>query len=329
MSRMLAKSTVFVLAAQLCIAMGFVGIGFAQTPIVASQTARIQVQIDWHAEPFYAGIYVAKAKGWFSEAGFDVEILQGNGAANAAQLIGTSSGPIIGTSSASETVLARAKGIPIRSLAVLMPNTPYVLVSLPRAPIAKPSDLIGRKIGVIPGTLTPDEFHALISANGIKRDQVQEIAVDFTATALLSGQVDALIFSEDNVPLQLKLQGYNPTILRFRDFGVDVYSLNLIANDQAVERRPDVLAKLVAVISRGYEFVRSDPAESAQIFSKIFPERDQLYVRESTKVVGSLVGAGKVGEQTTQGWSHTISTLVQLGILKVDIDPGQVFVNLR
>ncbi len=299
------------------------GAAFAQAP-----TRKLQFQIDWRAEPFYAGVYVAKEKGWFKDDGLEVEILQGNGAGNAAQLIGVGIGPVIGTSAGSETVIARSKGVPVKSVAVLVPQTPYVLVSLPRAPISQPKDLIGKRVGLIPGTVTTDEFYALLKANDLSRDQIQEVSVDWSVAPLLSGQVDALIYSEDNVPLQLSLDGYNPTVLRFRDYGINMYSLNIIANDGAIASNPANLAIVTRDVVRGYEFVRSNPDEAADIFLKLFPERNATYVRASIKVVGALLGKGQVGLQTDEGWRRTIDTLASLSALKAPVATEDVYTNL-
>jgi hypothetical protein len=53
------------------------------------------------------------------------------------------------------------------------------------------------------------------------------------------------------------------------------------------------------------------------------------YVRESTKVVGNLLGTGEIGKQTTEGWEQTISTLATVKLLQKPIPPEEVFINLQ
>src|SRR5262245_48691024 len=55
------------------------------------------IQLSWKAEPLFGGIYVARAKGYFKEAGFDVTLVHGSGDDAAVQLIGAGTGPLIGT----------------------------------------------------------------------------------------------------------------------------------------------------------------------------------------------------------------------------------------
>jgi len=292
-----------------------------------STLKRTSIQIDWKAEPLYAGIWVAKAKGYFSEAGFEVDILQGNGAALATQVIGVGNGPVIGTANGAQTAIARSKGIPVKSVAVLYPHTATVMVSLPRAPIATPKDMVGKRVGLIPGTVTTNEYRALLEANAIERSTVSEVQVDWNVTPLLTGDVDGLIFYEDNVPVQLQLTGNNPVVMRFRDYGVDVYSLNIIVNETAYGRDEVNLDKLVKAILKGYEDLRRDPDEAAAIFLKEFPERDAAYVRASMKVVAGLLGESQIGTQTKDGWEKTLRTLNHLGMLEKDVASADVWVT--
>jgi ABC-type nitrate/sulfonate/bicarbonate transport system substrate-binding protein len=298
----------------------------AAAPTLGTPLKRISFQIDWKAEPLYAGLWIARSKGYFAKAGFDVDILQGNGASLATQVIGVGSGPVIGTANGAETVIARSKGIPVKSAAVLYPRTATVMVSLPRAPIATPQDLVGRKIGLIPGTVTTNEYRALVEANNIDRGKVTEITVDWNVTPLLSGAVDGLIFYEDNVPVQLRLEGKNPTQMRFREFGVDLYSLNIIVNEAAYAREKADLDKIIDAVVMAYEDIRRDPEAAAAIFIKEFPERDPAYVQASMKVVAQLLGDGPVGQQTDRGWDATSRTLENLGMLDRRVSPSDVWI---
>lgn len=272
------------------------------------------IQLSWKAEPLFGGIYVAQAKGYFKEAGYEVTLVHGSGDDPAVQLIGAGTGPLIGTAGGASTLIGRSKGIPIKSVLMIYPRTPTVMVSLPRSPISKPQDMLGKRIGLIPGGGTTNEYRALCEANGIDRAKVTEVTVDWSATPLLNGDVDALIFFEDTVPVQLAVQGKNPVLMRFRDFGVDLYALNIIANDSIIQKDPEGVKKLTQAIARGYEVVRSHPDEASDVFLKAYPERDPAFVRASMKVVATMLG-GKIGEQSREGWESSIETLSKLGLL--------------
>lgn len=114
--RFTVLAVVAVLAAGFCVAA-------CRSGKATKANRAITLLIDWKAEPTYAGFYIANAQGLYSKRGFDVTIVEGNGATVAAQLVGAGTYSIA-SCSGEATAIARAKGIPIKSLAVLYPNVP-------------------------------------------------------------------------------------------------------------------------------------------------------------------------------------------------------------
>ncbi len=243
----------------------------------------VKLLIDWKAEPTYAGFYLARELGFYKRRGVDVEIAEGSGATVSAQVIGAGDQYLIGSCSGEATAIARSRGIPIRSVAVLYPNVPTVIYSRQDTPIQKPTDLIGKRIGLIDGSISVDEYKGLLAANHIDR-----------------------------------------AVLRFADFGLKAYSLNLIANDRALATEDTTIRAVVDGTVEGYEFLRQNPSEAAKIFGHLFPERNPEYVRDSTQVVSKLLGDSKIGAQTQEGWEATISTLKLLGLLDKTVTVSEV-----
>lgn len=298
--------------------LAFAGIAGCSTPTPAPTTEKplqkVRFLIDWKAEPTYAGFYIAKQQGFFSKRGLDVEIVEGNGATVAAQLVGAGTYDVA-SCSGETTAIARAKGIPVRSLAVLYPNVPTVIYSRADNPIRTPQDLPGKRIGIINGSITLDEYRGLLNVQKIDRSRIKEVDVGFEVAPLLQKQVDGLMNYQELTPVELRLQGHDIVTMRFADYGVNAYSLNLISNDSTIAAQPDMLKALVEATIEGYTFLRNNPAEAAAIFSKLFPERKSEYVKASIAEVAKLLGTQAIGTQTTAGWENTIATLSGLGLL--------------
>ena len=242
--------------------------------------------------------------------------MEGSGATTAAQIMGTTDKYVIASCSGEATAIAVSKGIPIKSLAVLYPNVPTVLYSREDTPIRTPKDLLGKKVGLTPGSITVDEYRGLLKANGIDRSQIQEVNVGWDPEPLLGKKVDGLVNYEEMTPLELRVQGHRIALFRFADFGLRAYSLNLVTSARTLENQAEVIQRLVRGIVQGYEFVKKDPGEAAQIFGRLFPEKNREYIRESMKIVARLLGDQPVGSQTLAGWNETIKTLGQLGLLE-------------
>jgi len=283
----------------------------------------VKLLIDWKAEPTYAGFYLAKNQGQYSKRGFDVDIVEGNGATVAAQLVGAGTYSIA-SCSGEATAIARAKGIPVKSLAVFYPNVPTVIYSRGDKPIRTPADLIGKTIGTINGSITLDEYRGLLAAQRLDRSKIKEIDVGFEVAPLLSHQVDGLMNYQELTPVELRLQGNDIVTMRLADYGIKAYSLNLISNDSTIAADPKMLRAIVDATIEGYRFVRENPEQAAAILSKLFPERKPEYVRASLAEVSKLLGPGSVGEQTKEGWTDSINTLQSLGLLAKPISIDEV-----
>jgi len=185
--------------------------GQKNAPASSASPKKIKILLDWQAEPTYAGFFVAREKGYFEDVkkeGFDVEIVEGNGAATTAQIMGTSDEYLVASDSGEATAIAVSKGIPIKSLAVLYPDVPTVIYSREDTPISKPSDMVGKRIGLIDGSVTVDEYRGVVTANGIDRSKIQEVHVGWDVAPLLTKKVDGLMNYEELTPVDLRLQGH-------------------------------------------------------------------------------------------------------------------------
>ncbi len=295
-------------------------------PARAQARDRVELLMDWKPSPTYAGFFLAQQTGLFEKRGLEVEIVIGHGASASAEWIGRGDGAWIGSSSGAATGIARSKGAPIRSLAVYYHDTPTVIYSLAGSGILRPQDLPGRRIGLVPGSITVEEYRALLIANGLDRARITEVEVGWDSSALLQGKVDALIDSKEIAPAELMAEGRKLDILRLADFGVDCYSLNLIVNAAAWAdpRRRPVARKVAEALAEAYGIVRERPAAASASFMVFFPTISQRYVETGMADVARQLGAPPVGGQTRAGWQKTLATLGGLGLLQQPLVPGEV-----
>lgn len=283
----------------------------------AQTLQHIDLLIDWKPAPTYAGFYIACEIDAFRRRGLDVRIVEGHGANVAAEMVAAGKEYWIGSSSASATAIGRLRDLPIRSLAVYYRRTPTVLYSRTEDRIDAPRDLIGKRIGLVPGSTTVDEYRALLVANRIDRSKIRESEVDWSARALLDRKVDALLDYEEITPAELQSQGKRIAVMRLADFGVRIYSLNLVVNEMAWTSSPQrkQTAQLIEeAVQEGYQFVRDKPGEAAAIFGRLFPDFSPRYVEISMQIVSRQL-ALPIGNQTRIGWEDTLKTLSSLRLL--------------
>ena len=286
----------------------------------------VDLLLDWKAAPTYAGFYIARETGAFRKRGVDVRLVEGHGAAVAAELIGKGKDYWIGSSSGAATAIGRAKEQAVRSLAVYYRRTPTVVYARAEDHIDAPRDLYGKKIGLVKGSGTVDEYRALLLANRLDRKRITEIDVEWNAQPLLDHKVDALIDYEEIMPAELQAGGKKISIMRLADFGVRLYSLNLIVNDDAwaAPGRKAVARKIVEALQEGFGLVRDKPREAAAMFKRIFPDISSRYVDQSMIAVGRQLGTLQIGLQSRVGWEDTLKLLTALGLLDRPVGPEEV-----
>jgi ABC-type nitrate/sulfonate/bicarbonate transport system substrate-binding protein len=241
-------------------------------------------------------------------------------------MIGSGTPYWIGSSSGVATAIGRSRGQPIKSLAVYYAKTPTVIYTRGEDRIAHPRDLYGKTLGLVPGSITNEEFRALVAANRLDRSRIKEITVGWSAYDLVEKKVDALIDYDEMAPSMLIAEGRRITMIRLSDFGVKAYSLNLIVNDAAWADpvRREIARNVQEAVQEGYNMVRERPADAASHFSRIFPRLAPRYVDRSTATVSQQLSGPPTGQQTRAGWEATINTLEALGLLAKPITADEV-----
>src|SRR6266481_7844351 len=117
-----------------------------------AQTKRqVTVRLDWIYQGPNAGFMVAQEKGFYEQAGLNVEIGPGKGSGSTAQLVaskatqfGFADGYVVGN--------AVSKGMNIKAVAGLYRRNPTAVVVLADSDIQTPKDLEGKTIAIAAGS---------------------------------------------------------------------------------------------------------------------------------------------------------------------------------
>ncbi len=287
---------------------------------------KVEILLDWKALPTFGGFYLAREMGAFERRGLEVTFAETQGAISSAEMIGSGKQYWIGSSSGIATAIGRSKGVPVKSLAVYYAKTPTVIYTRGEDRIAHPRDLYGKTLGLVPGSITNEEFRALLTANKLDRDKIKETTVAWNAYDLVEKKVDALIDYDEMAPSELIAEGRRITMIRLSDFGVKAYSLNLIVNDTAWAdpAKREIARKIEEAVQEGYNMVRERPADAALHFSRLFPRLAPRYVDRSMATVSQQLSGPPTGQQTRAGWESTIATLEALGLLAKPITVDDV-----
>ncbi|HEX5606430.1 MAG TPA: ABC transporter substrate-binding protein, partial [Candidatus Binatia bacterium] len=107
---------------------GLVLILFSAVASWGAQTAKLQLALNWKAEPEFGGFYTAKLSGYFHKRNLDVAITEGGAGTPVVQMVANSK-VRFGIAAADEIVISQARGTDVVALfAVYQVNPQGIMV---------------------------------------------------------------------------------------------------------------------------------------------------------------------------------------------------------
>lgn len=284
------------------------------------------VRLKWVCQAQFAGFYTAKAKGYYETRGLNVEIEPAGPNISPIQSV-VSGVNEFGIAGAEEIITSIDNGVPIVAIAVIYRETPEALTSLKEKNITKPEDLLGKTVGVIYGN---DEnlYRTFLKNNGIEEKEIEEVPAITGVSQILTNKVDAKMAYEMNDPILLKLQGKEVNVLRFRDYGVNVYADTIFTTKEMIKNNPEKVRDFVNASIEGWKTAIENPEEAIEellrVNSTLNYEHQLGYLNESIPIICT---DEKIGVSDPAIWENMIKDLYDFGIIKNKINVNDVFTN--
>jgi NitT/TauT family transport system substrate-binding protein len=270
------------------LALAFLACGAAPA---AAAMPRITFSTDFGFNGRHAYYYVAQEKGFYRDAGFDVEIIRGSGSADAIRTVAAGRAQL-GFADAGTLVISRTnQGLPAKLVAMVYTKPPHAIFCQEDAGIRTAKDLEGKTIADTAGSANPAMFPALARAAGVDKDKVKWIVADGAAlpAMLVSRQVDCVAqYSVGQALLERRVAPKKLTRILYADAGLDFYSNGIIVGDAYLKESPDIVRKFVAATVRGMETAFADPAEAGRILNKVHPQVEPTIGQAETEAVREL-----------------------------------------
>ncbi|SBT51422.1 ABC transporter substrate-binding protein [Micromonospora narathiwatensis] len=275
--------------------------------------------------------WVAKEKGFFKEAGFDVDIKPGQGTGAVIQTITGGQadfGPIDLTGGLLQMGNGQAKDFV--AVAAIQQRTMAAIVSVEGKNIATPKDLEGKKLADTPGSVVRNLFPTYAQLAGIDGSKVTW--VNGEAQALMgmlgSGSVDGIGQFVVGQPTVAAVTKKTPVVLPYSNVMQDLYGNALITSAKIAKEKPEMVKKFTAALLKGLEYALANPQEAAEILKKNVDatvpaaaaaelELMAAYVRSSNS--GTAIGTLDSGRV-----AKSIALLQGAGALKNDLTPDQI-----
>jgi NitT/TauT family transport system substrate-binding protein len=221
--------------------------------------------------PFFAAV----EKGYFKEAGLDVEVLKFAGAQQVmeAMLSGRSDGSANGTGSANLAIGEIAQPGLFKIFCTNPSNATHVLkefIVAKDSPIKSVAELKGKRVASGPGIQNVTLAKTMLERAGAGPMNVTELPIGQHVAAIAAGQVDAIYTLEPTGTVG-RLNGTT------RVLEAGVVARYILGDPQApwhggsaslttefLKKYPEVSKKYIAAYAKGIELVRKNPTEARQ-----------------------------------------------------------------
>ena len=291
--------------------------GASGTPS-AGELTPVRLLLGFRPDVQFAPFYLAQQEGYFADAGLEVRIEHSD---DVIRLVADGQAEF-GVADATDVILARTAGIPVKYVSTLYAHFPVALIGPPDAVPDDPADLRGLRIG------TPGRFGsswvallALLDAGGLTQDDVtvREYPAFNQVEGLLNGDVDIITGFRANEPLQLEAQGFATEQLTVDEI-VPLPGPGIVVGDDLLGASTELVHDFATAVGLAQEDIVQDPARGLDAAIAAVPVigEERATARavldatiESWRGEGCCVSGAIVPEV----WASGYDTMLRLGMV--------------
>lgn len=230
---------------------------------------KITVCLDWTPNTNHTGLYVAQAKGYFADAGFEVEIVQPPEGGSASMCASGQAQFAIEAQDTMAASLALDEPLPITAVAALIQHNTSGILSRKGEGMDTPKGMENHTYSTWDNPIEQAILKNVIEADGGDYSKVQLIPNNITdeAAALSAHQTDSVWIYYAWGGINAELSGLEFDYFALRDLNptFDYYTPVLIANNDYLAQHGDRAKAFLNAVKQGYEYAIANPEEAAQI----------------------------------------------------------------
>lgn len=241
-----------------------------------SDLKKVTFVLDWTPNTNHTGLYVALEKGWFREAGLDVEVVQPP-EGGAEMLVGSGKAQFgVSFQDYLAPVLAGKDALPVTAVAAVIQHNTSGIVSRAGEGIHTPRGLEGKRYATWDLPVEKATLQTVMAADGGDFDKVISIPSTVTdeVSALQSRSVDAIWIFYAWAGIACETAGLKTDYFAFADIDpvFDYYTPVIIAENGFLAEQPETAKAFLAALAKGYEYAMEHPRDAADILMNAAPE---------------------------------------------------------
>jgi NitT/TauT family transport system substrate-binding protein len=307
---------------------GVSNFSYAQAP-GKPQPKKIEIQLNWKAEPEFGGFYAAHIEGAFAKNDLVGKIVEGGAGTPTIQMLAAQKVDFA-VVSGDELIIARSKGANVIALFATFQTAPYGFLLHDSSPIKTFEDLYKSTstVAVIKGLPMITFLDRKFGPHKLKYVPNPGGLANFADDREFVQQ--CFISSE---PVQATKKGLKTRTLRVSETGYNPYTAVLAVHGEVMRKRPELVKAVVDSIREGWNLYLKDSTKTNQRLIELNRSFDLETLAAIQKIETPLIQTAEtekngIGTMTAERWTQLIEQLNQLKLLKKPVVATDVFVNL-
>ena len=290
-------------------------------PAAAQSLTPVKILLDWAWLPYHATFLVAQEKGYYKEAGLDVQLEQGRGSATTALMLSQSGFDMahLNTTNAAQLI---SKGGAIKMIGIYQHKTAAAFIGIKgKVKLDGPPSLKGIKIGSTPGGSDGLSLKVFTAANKMKLTDLNVVSLDANAktAALFGGTIDAVSGDSPAFNAYVRATNQQPETMQLSDYGVPLIGFGFAANNGWLAKNPEMAVKFLAATKRGFAEAARDYKSACELMqAKVHLAGTVERCIDYNKGVLALSTPPTDptwGQQSSEEWTSLLATLKDAGEL--------------
>lgn len=287
-------------------------------------TESVEVVLNWFPQPEFGGIYAAKEKGFYEEAGLDVTITPGGPQVSPVQIVAAGSAQF-GLADGDILLEARKRDIPVTAVFATFQDNPQIIMYHAGQDISDFSDLNGRPAFIPPGQAYWDYIVTKYKLDNVKLLTYNGNTAGFAADERSVQQ--GYVTSE---PYYVKKEGIDIEYLVTSESGYNPYNNVLFTTEETIEKKPEIVQKFVHATQRGWEYYLENYDSINEKIGSLadgLTKEGMAYSAETMKplITGGDAAEHGIGYMTEERWSTLVKELQEIDYLPKDFSTEGIF----
>lgn len=274
------------------------------------------MQAAWINDAEFAGYFVAIDNGYYADEGLELTYLSGGPDVIPESALLSGRAPLALTTPDTTIKAIVDQGAPFKIVGAQYQKNPIGIVSLAKAPINSPAELVGKTLAVPP--VNTISVNAMLQMNDIDPGDVHIVPYAYDPTPLIKGEIDASLDFTTNVPFTIEQAGEPAVSFLLYDHGFTIYNDTVVVTQEALDTQRDLIVKWLRASRRGWADNFADPTHYPPLFAESWfagtgrSIENELYFNQAQMPL--MQHADGVFAMDEEGIAGNIEALAAIGI---------------